>query len=78
MASCRITLSSGGTVEVQGELQAIMDELHKVATRREHTFAVLRDAGGQPIALRPDAVLHVRPAAGGEEPPPPSAPRPTA
>ena len=63
MPSCRITLADGGSVEVQGGLEAVMEELHKVATRREHTFAVLRDPGGEPIAVRPDAVLHVRPVA---------------
>ena len=51
----------GGTVDVRSELQSVMDELHKVSTRREHTFAVLQDADGHPIAVRPEAVLHVRP-----------------
>ena len=67
MASCHIALSSGETVEVEGTLQAVMDEMHKVSTRREHTFAVLQEPGGRPIAIRPEAVLHVRPASGGEE-----------
>ena len=49
-----------------------MDELHKVATRREHTFAVMHDPAGTPIALRPEAVLHVRPL-GPEPDSPPSA-----
>lgn len=46
---------------MQGDLQAVVDELHKVFTRREHTFAVLNDLSGTPVALRPEAVLHVRP-----------------
>ena len=37
------------------------DELHKVASRRESSFALLRDASGDAIAVRPEAVLHVRP-----------------
>jgi hypothetical protein len=71
MAACRITFSSERTVVVQGELQTVLDELHKVATRREHTFAVLEGTDGLPVALRPDAVLHVRPAVGDDEAPPP-------
>jgi hypothetical protein len=67
MSACRITFTDGGTVDVEGDLQTVMDELHKVATRREHTFAILHDPSGEPIALRPDAVLHVRPVEG---PPP--------
>jgi hypothetical protein len=67
MTACRITFSDGGTADVEGDLQAVMDELHKVATRREHTFAILHAPSGMPIALRPDAVLHVRPI---EDPPP--------
>jgi hypothetical protein len=61
MAACRITCVDGGTIDVQGDLQAVMDELHKVFTRREHTFAMLNDLGGMPVAVRPEAVLHVRP-----------------
>jgi hypothetical protein len=61
MAACRITCVDGGTIDVQGELQAVVDELHKVFTRREHTFAVLNDLSGTPVAVRPEAVLHVRP-----------------
>lgn len=61
MAACRITCVDGGTIDVQGDLQAVVDELHKVFTRREHTFAVLNDLGGMPVAVRPEAVLHVRP-----------------
>jgi hypothetical protein len=61
MAVCSITLIDGSTVDVEGELQAVIDELHKVASRREYSFALLRDAGGDVIAVRPDAVVHVRP-----------------
>jgi hypothetical protein len=61
MAVCSITFLDGNTVDVEGELQAVIDELHKVATRREHSFALLRDASGDTIAVRPEAVLHVRP-----------------
>ncbi len=61
MASCRITFASGGTVDVAGPLQAVIDELHKVSTRREHTFAILEEPSGSPIAMRPDAVIHIRP-----------------
>jgi hypothetical protein len=61
MAACRITCVDGGTIDVQGDLQAVVDELHKVFTRREHTFAVLNDLSGTPVAVRPEAVLHVRP-----------------
>ena len=46
---------------MQGDLQAVVDELHKVFTRREHTFAVLNDLSGTPVAVRPEAVLYVRP-----------------
>jgi hypothetical protein len=61
MATCRITCVDGGTIDVQGDLQAVVDELHKVFTRREHTFAMLNDLGGMAVAVRPEAVLHVRP-----------------
>jgi hypothetical protein len=61
MAACRITCVDGGTIDVQGDLQAVVDELHKVFTRREHTFAVLNDLSDMPVAVRPEAVLHVRP-----------------
>jgi hypothetical protein len=66
MAACRITCVDGGTIEVQGDLQAVVDELHKVFTRREHTFAVLNDLSGTPVAVRPEAVLHVRPRETGD------------
>jgi hypothetical protein len=66
MAACRITCVDGGTIDVQGELQAVVDELHKVFTRREHTFAVLNDVSGTPVAVRPEAVLHVRPRDSGD------------
>jgi hypothetical protein len=61
MAACRITCVDGGTLDVSGELQEVVDELHKVFTRREHTFAILHDLNGMPVAVRPEAVLHVRP-----------------
>jgi hypothetical protein len=61
MPVCSITFVDGNTVNVEGELEAVIDELHKVASRREHSFAILRDAGGGVIAVRPEAVVHVRP-----------------
>lgn len=61
MATCRITFAGGATADVAGSLQAVMDELHKVSTRREHTFAVLEETSGASIAMRPEAVLHIRP-----------------
>ena len=61
MAACRITCVDGGTIDVRGELEEVVEELHKVFTRREHTFAILDDLGGTPVAVRPEAVLHVRP-----------------
>jgi hypothetical protein len=61
MDACRITCADGGTIDVQGDLKAVTDELHKVFTRREHTFAVLNDLSGTQVAVRPEAVLHVRP-----------------
>ena len=61
MAACRVTCIDGGTIDVRGELQAVVEEFHKVFTRREHTFAVLQDLSGTPVAVRPEAVLHVRP-----------------
>lgn len=71
MVLCRITFASGDTVDVAGSLEDVMDELHKVSTRREHTFAVLEGSGGAPIAMRPDAVLHIRPLGSDEAAPPP-------
>jgi hypothetical protein len=61
MAVCSITLLDGSTVDVEGELQAVIDELHKVGTRREHSFALFREANGDAIAVRPETVVHVRP-----------------
>lgn len=61
MAECRITLRSGDTIDVAGDLKAVTEELHRVATRREHTFAVLREPSGEDVAMPPDAVLFVRP-----------------
>jgi hypothetical protein len=61
MGTCRITCVDGGSIDVRGELQEVVDELHKVFTRREHTFAILHDLAGTPVAVRPEAVLHVRP-----------------
>ena len=39
----------------------MIDELHKVGSRREHSFALLRDTSGEAIAVRPETVVHVRP-----------------
>lgn len=61
MAVSSITFVDGNSVDVEGELQAVMDELHKVASRREHSFAMLRDTSGKPIAVRPEVVVHIRP-----------------
>jgi hypothetical protein len=61
MAACSITFSDGTSVEVEGELKAVIDKLHEVASRREHSFALLQQSGGQAIAVRPEAVVHVRP-----------------
>jgi hypothetical protein len=61
MTACRITCTDGGTIDVRGALGDVVEELHKVFTRREHTFAMLQDLGGTPVAVRPEAVLHVRP-----------------
>ncbi|MDP9134663.1 MAG: hypothetical protein M3N56_07530 [Actinomycetota bacterium] len=62
MAACTITFIDGNTADVEGELQAVIDELHKVGSRREHSFALLRDTSGDTIAVRPEAVVHIRPA----------------
>jgi hypothetical protein len=61
MAECRITCVDGGTIDVRGELEDVVGEFHRVFTRREHTFAILHDLSGTPVAVRPEAVLHVRP-----------------
>ena len=63
MAGSTITFTDGETLDVEGELQAVIDRLHEVASRREHSFAVLQDTSGQTVAVRPEAVLHVRPVA---------------
>jgi hypothetical protein len=61
MAVSTITFTDGGTLDVEGELQAVIDRLHEVASRREHSFAVLKDTDGRTVAVRPEAVSHVRP-----------------
>ena len=61
MAVCSITFVDGNSIDVEGELQAVIDELHKVGSRREHSFALLRDTSGEAIAVRPETVVHVRP-----------------
>jgi hypothetical protein len=63
MVACSITFIDGGSLEVEGELKVVIDKLHEVASRREHSFAVLHDTDGQAVAVRPEAVLHVRPRA---------------
>jgi hypothetical protein len=61
MAACTITFVDGRSLEVEGELQAVIDRLHEVASRRVPSLAVLQAADGRAVAVRPDAVLHVRP-----------------
>ncbi len=61
MARCSVTFADGTALEVEGELQTVIDKLHEVSSRRVHSFAVLQDADGRAVAVRPDAVLHVRP-----------------
>jgi hypothetical protein len=61
MAACRVTFIDGETIDVRGDLETVVEDLHKVFTRREHTFAILEDLSGTPVAVRPEAVLHVRP-----------------
>lgn len=61
MAASTITFVDGRSLEVEGELQAVVDKLHEVASRRVHSFAVLQGADGRAVAVRPEAVLHVRP-----------------
>jgi len=60
MAVCSISFVDGSAVDVEGDLEALIEELHKVASRREHSFALLRDARGATIAVRPEAVVCVR------------------
>ena len=60
MSACRITCVDGGTIDVHGDLEAVMEELHTVFTRRERTFAIFRDLSGAQVAVRPEAVVHVR------------------
>ena len=55
---------------MRGTLEEVVEELHKVFTRREHTFAMLHDFNGTPVAVRPEAVLHVRPSEAVAEPAP--------
>lgn len=62
MVACSIAFTDGRSVDVQGDLQAVIDKLHEVASRRVHSFAVLRDTDGRPVAVRAAAVVHVRPA----------------
>jgi hypothetical protein len=73
MSACRITIADGGTIDVRGDLDAAVEELHKVFTRREHSFAILHDLNGAPVAVRPEAVLYVRPCEAVDESPPPVA-----
>lgn len=61
MAACSITFNDGRSLDVDGDLQAVIDTLHEVASRRVHSFAVMQGADGRPVAVRPEAVLHVRP-----------------
>jgi hypothetical protein len=59
--ACRITCVDGGTLDVRENLEAVVEELHKTFTRRERTFAILTDLDGTPVAVRPEAVVHIRP-----------------
>jgi hypothetical protein len=61
MAACSITFVDGRSLEVEGDLQEVIDKLHEVASRRVHSFAVIQAADGRAVAVRPEAVLHVRP-----------------
>ena len=61
VAVCSITFIDGNTVDVEGELQAVIDELHKVGSRREHSFALFRETNGDAVAVRPETVVLVRP-----------------
>ena len=67
MAACRITFSSGQSAVVRDELKSVLEELDKVSTRREHTFAMFEGEDREPIAMRPDAVLHVRRASASDD-----------
>jgi hypothetical protein len=69
MDTCRITCADGGKIDVRGELEKVVEELHKVFTRREHTFAILHDLSGTAVAIRPEAVLYVRPSDARSESP---------
>ena len=46
---------------MRGDIEEVVGELHKVFTRREHSFAMLQDLAGTPVAVRPETVVHVRP-----------------
>src|SRR4051794_14697950 len=70
MGSCRITCADGGTIDVRGALGGVVEALHRVFPRREHTFAILHDLSGTAVAVRPEAVLHVRPRDAVVEAPP--------
>jgi hypothetical protein len=59
MAVSAITFIDGGSAEVEGEVQAVIDQLHEVANRRVHSFALLVDTSGEVIAVRPEAVAYV-------------------
>jgi hypothetical protein len=61
MAACSITFVDGRSLDVEGDLQTVIDKLHEVASRRVHSFAVIQGADGRAVAVRPEAVLHVRP-----------------
>jgi hypothetical protein len=49
MVACHITCVDGGPIDVRGDLTTVVEELHKVFTRREHTFAILHDLSGTPV-----------------------------
>jgi hypothetical protein len=68
MDACRITCVDGGTIDVRGKLEEVVEELHKAFTRREHTIAILYDLSATAVAVRPEAVLHVRPSEAATEP----------
>jgi hypothetical protein len=60
MAVSSITFIDGQSADVEGEVQAVIDQLHEVASRRVHSFAILVDTSGEVIAVRPEAVAYVR------------------